>query len=376
MAQGTSDPDIFHPMPTRPALAPSLLSLLIAVTTPSAALAVTQFNEGFDTAAGLGTPSDWVMAESGGTTCLTAYSDAVTPVATLGEPLPACVGAPDPDGEGALRLTGADLYVSGSMLYDHAIATADGIGVHFFMAMYGGNEFDGTGADGVSFYLKDGANTSTALGQFGFGLGYAGLQGALLGVGFDAYGNFSNPGYFEASSEGCESAGTEWSPQSVVLRSGDASAGQDGTVGYCYLSGVSGIEYAGASRLAAAKEVLITVDSATDDSPMVRVYLGPVGELPSSPTLVAPAPAEYLAVDSFKFGFAASTGAGTNLHEIWGLRVGEEAAVREFLVLPSTSQSADSWFLFGMVLLVVASAVAGVGLLRRPSSTGDESALD
>jgi len=361
-------------MPKRHAVTTTLLSLAIGVTTPSATLATTQFNEGFGAAAGLGTPGDWVMAESGGTTCLTAYADALTPVATLGESLPACAGEPDPDGEGALRLTGAAEYVSGSMLYDHTIPTADGIGVHFFLAMYGGNDFYGTGADGVSFFLKDGANTSTALGEFGFGLGYAGLQGALLGVGFDAYGNFSNPDYFEAASGACDSAGTEQSPQSVVLRSGDASAGEDGTAGYCYLGGVSGIEYAGATRAAAAKEVLITVDPATDAAPMVRVYLGPVGELPSTPTLVAPAPAEYLAVESFKFGFAASTGSGTNLHEIWGLRVGEEAAVREFLVLPTTSRSADPWALFGLLLLFGASAVAGVELLRRPTAAGDESA--
>lgn len=340
-------------MPKRHAVTTTLLSLAIGVTTPSATLATTQFNEGFGAAAGLGTPGDWVMAESGGTTCLTAYADALTPVATLGESLPACAGEPDPDGEGALRLTGAAEYVSGSMLYDHAIPTADGIGVHFFLAMYGGNDFYGTGADGVSFFLKDGANTSTALGEFGFGLGYAGLQGALLGVGFDAFGNFSSPDYFGGYASSCDSAGTEWTPKSVVLRSGDASAGDDGGTGYCYLGGVSEIEYAGATRAAAAKEVLITVDPATDAAPMVRVYLGPVGELPSTPTLVAPAPAEYLAAESFKFGFAASTGSGTNLHEIWGLRVGEEAAVREFLALPPTSANAN-W-------LFVILTIAGLG---------------
>lgn len=352
-------------MPASRMLTVATFSLLLAVAAPMSALATTQLDESFGAATGIVSPSDWVMADSGAGTCLTAYTSG-TPVATQGQATPACGGTPDTDGEGVLRLTGVNYYSSGSILYNQEIATSEGIGVHFFMAMYGGNNLDGVGADGVSFFLKNGADTSTALGDLGARLGYGGLDGALLGVGFDAYGNFSDSNWWDDfnSDSGCLTTGlgpSARTPHSVVLRSGDRSLAKNGSVGFCYLGGTSDIDFSGTTRLEAAKEFLVTVDPATDPTPMVRVYIGPAGELPAEPTLTAAAPSEYLAASTFKFGFAASTGLGTNYHEIWGVRVGEKESVRTFLTLPSTDRG-EVGVSVVLVILAGLTAAAGVGL--------------
>lgn len=340
-------------------------TLLMVVALPMTALATTQLDESFGSTAGILNPTDWVMADGGGGTCLTSYT-AGTPVGTLGQATPGCGGTPDPDGEGVLRLTSATEYTSGSILYNQEISTSEGIGVHFYMAMYGGNELGGVGADGMSFFLKNGANASTALGNNGARLGYGGLPAAILGVGFDAFGNFSDSDWwadFDYSAS-CDSIGlgsAARTPHSVALRSGDTSTDSSGTTGYCYLGGISDISFAGADRAAAAKEVLVTVDPATSPTPMVKVYIGTAGELPATPTISAPAPAEYLVASTFKFGFSASTGMGTNIHEIWGVRVGEKAAVRTFMSLPSTTTSVQ-FVALSLVMLAAFTGAAGVFL--------------
>lgn len=354
-------------MPAKRILISAILSILVSASIPVSALATTQLDESFGAAAGLTSAGDWVMADNLAGTCLTAYTSG-TPVATLGEAIPACSGTPDADGEGALRLTEANYVASGSILYNQEISTTEGIGVHFYLAMYGGNGLDGVGADGLSFFLKNGANASTALGEYGARLGYGGLDGALLGVGFDVYGNFSDSNFWSPYGGGanCDSFGLgegARTPYSVVLRSGDSSAGMDGTTGYCYLDGTL-VDYSGANRAAAANEVLVTVDPATDTSPMVKVYIGPVGELPASPTLVAAAPSEYLAATTFKFGFTAGTGYGTNVHEIWGVRVGEKEAVATFMTLPSTNRE-GSVPVSILVILAGLTAAASIGLRVR-----------
>jgi hypothetical protein len=306
----------------------ALLIATLSVGTPSDSLAnVSIVDETFGSATGLATASDWTVLGNGSAPCLTALTGG-SHVDTEGRDLFGCIGGVDADGRGVLRLTENEGSIKGGILFNSALPTSSGIGVHFYMAMYGGNGYDGTGADGMSFFVKNGNNDSAEIGLGGGNLGYTELPAALLGIGFDAYGNFSNeigagcgvyPGY-----------GPGFSPNSIVLRSGDTSVAQDGSAGYCYLDGQSSIVFTGENRDAAAKEVFITIDPATDPLPMINVYLGPVGDLPTIPTLSAPVPPEYLAATSFRFGFSAGTGWGTNLHELWGLRVGDPDAVEEF----------------------------------------------
>lgn len=334
------------------------LTLACSLANPLGAVAATQIDESFGSSAGLANPTDWIAAV-GATTCLTAYTG-TTPVPTAGSALPGCGGTPDADGTGALRLTSATIFESGSILYSNAIPAADGIGVRFIMAMYGGSD---PAADGLSFFIKNGDNPSNALGLPGGHLGYTGMPGAILAIGFDAFGNFSAPGVTGyLCTDG--TPGTAFTANSIVLKSGDTSVAQDGSSGFCYLAGLPGVTFSGADRTAAAKEVLVTIDPATDAAPMVKVYVGPVGELPTTPTFTAAAPAEYAAANTFKFGLAAGTGSLTNVHEVWGLRVGEKSAVQSFLAgpeLPPTNRI-DSMLAITLVILAGLTAAAGIRL--------------
>lgn len=336
-------------------------TLACSLATPFSVLATTQIDESFGSSAGLANPTDWIAAV-GATTCLTAYTG-TTPVPTAGSAIPGCGGTPDADGTGALRLTSATIFESGSILYSNAIPAADGIGVRFIMAMYGGSD---PAADGLSFFIKNGDNPSNALGLGGGHLGYTGMPGAIMAIGFDAFGNFSDPGVTGyLCTDG--TPGTTFTANSIVLKSGDTSVAQDGSSGFCYLAGLSGVTFSGVDRAAAAKEVLVTIDPATDTAPMVKVYVGPVGELPTIPTFTAAAPAEYAAANTFKFGLAAGTGSLTNVHEVWGLRVGEKSAVQSFLAgaeLPPTNRTDSTWSLT-LVILASLTALAGIRLSAR-----------
>ena len=150
--------------------------------------------------------------------------------------IPACVGLPyynsapqiggvsgmlpDPVGRGALRLTNGDAalgevvsgFQHGAVVSQTPFPSDYGLRVTFTSVTYGGNGLlvtptfyghrtDGTGADGISFFLADAAQP-ISIGAPGGSLGYVcsndnpssdGVIGGYLGVGIDEYGNFSNP---------------------------------------------------------------------------------------------------------------------------------------------------------------------------------------
>ena len=123
---------------------------------------------------------------------------------------------PDPDGFGALRFTNGSVGTSyghnerGAILSADTFPTNAGISVTFKTVTYHGDSrgAGGDGADGISFFLQDGAQTP-GLGAFGGSLAYScsnanppydGLYGGYIGLGIDEYGNFLNgatlmPGY-------------------------------------------------------------------------------------------------------------------------------------------------------------------------------------
>ena len=113
-------------------------------------------------------------------------------------PLASCPTSTDPQGSGKLRLTSAAATQEGGVFASTSVPTSQGLDVTFNSYQYGG-----TGADGIAFMLAavDPANpvTPATLGQSGGSLGYSaknsttpGLTDGYLGVGIDAYGNFSN----------------------------------------------------------------------------------------------------------------------------------------------------------------------------------------
>lgn len=140
----------------------------------------------------------------------------------------------DAAGQGWLRLVTDTGNQANAVFFDTPIPSAGNqVTVQFGANMWGGNNFGGTGADGLTFFMYD-ASQSFAPGAFGGSIGYAnrtgvdGLGGGFMGISFDVYGNFSNP------TEG-RNGGVGFVPNAVVAR-GPGS----GQTGYNYLAGTSG----------------------------------------------------------------------------------------------------------------------------------------
>ncbi|HEX8546730.1 MAG TPA: hypothetical protein VF691_07180, partial [Cytophagaceae bacterium] len=115
-------------------------------------------------------------------------------------------GITDPVGDGYLRLT-RNVKDQKGFIYNRTVFSSQyGLRIEFEYSTYGGDPF-GDPADGITFFLYDGAVADNAfkIGGFGGSLGYAqyqsskdplpldGVTGGYLGIGLDEYGNFANP---------------------------------------------------------------------------------------------------------------------------------------------------------------------------------------
>jgi Bacterial lectin len=108
----------------------------------------------------------------------------------------------DGEGNGWLRLTGAVNNQFGSIVNDNEFDSSRGVLAEFSYATH-----SGTGADGLVFFLYDGATPygSFQTGPAGGSIGYTncqtpgyvapGLSGAYIGVAFDEWGNFGNDSF-------------------------------------------------------------------------------------------------------------------------------------------------------------------------------------
>lgn len=264
---------------------------------------------------------------------LTARNTGEAPEGGLpGNPSPGAGAYPaiDAEGSGVLRLTNNTTNQAAYVLYDNPLPASAGLIIEFDLFSYGG-----TGADGISFFLADGANPPNDAGGFGGSLGYAqinasfqgaGVQGGYLGVGFDEYGNYSNP------TEG-RVGGTAFTPDAIAVRGSQAN-------NYAYLTGTG------------AGELPFSIDAPTaatreEAGRRVRIELTPTGRLfvqidanrdgdytdaGESPTAlqnydVIAANGEV--PDTFTFGFASGTGIFTNNHEIRNLQVSQPTSPPE-----------------------------------------------
>ncbi len=180
----------------------------------------------------------WVLpsAPSGtNSACLTAgTSSSQTPVPGCG------LSSPDAGGSGALRFTTATTNLEGGVAYTLAVPTSYGVDATFDSYQYGGN-----GADGIGFFLAA-ANPSdpkapTSIGQPGGALGYSvrtgspGLTYGYLGVGIDVYGNYANTTY---EGSGCTDPG--WGKATTFPNNVSVRGPGNGTVGYCMLASTAG----------------------------------------------------------------------------------------------------------------------------------------
>ena len=210
-------------------------------------------------------------------------------------------GVIDPVGQGWLRLTSNGTGQRGSAVYNIALPTANGIQATFQWATYGGS-----GADGISFYLIDGATQTPTQGCGGGPLGYSGYSGCpgvtngYVGVGFDEYGNFSSE-----SSGGCTVTCPGTSPNTIAIRgSGSLDSG------FLYLGntpfaiGTGSRASANTARITLTNGViLIEVDYGSGFHGIIQKNLN---DFPGQAAMPA----------TVKIGLAGSTGGSTNYHEI------------------------------------------------------------
>lgn len=270
---------------------------------------------------------------------------------------------------GRLQLT--DIFTNnerGYALYDIAQPTSGGLDIYFNASLVG----DGTNtpADGLVFFLKDGSDTSTgatSLGLAGGALGYSagqgmsygtpvyfnGLSGGLLGIGFDAYGNYYQ---YPFVGLGC-SANEDQSVIGVVDDPSDSayqskfrlvvrgSIGATRHDGYCRISttadetltitsqqrnvGVSLTQNTNANIFSeTGTSVRIVIDpqdySYGQNFGTGYIYIAPVGTTNWSGISVLTKfelPEKLHSIDTFKFGFVAGTGAKVVTTQVWSTRI-------------------------------------------------------
>ncbi|NTU85927.1 MAG: DUF11 domain-containing protein, partial [Chloroflexales bacterium] len=226
-------------------------------------------------------------------------------------------GTIDPVGDGWLRLTDATNEIAGSAIYNQAFSSSDGIQVSFEYATYGG-----TGADGFSFYLIDGATATPTVGAPGGALGYAqrtlppiptepGVTNGYIGIGFDEFGN-----YAAAETGGCNIP-CSVSPDTVSIR----GSGSLATVGDFKLLAKAPLSPRSIDDVARSspRKVRITI---LNQVITVAIDFGSGFENVISGFDLSTVPGQAATPATFKMGFSGATGGSTNYHEIRSLTVG------------------------------------------------------
>jgi serralysin len=233
-----------------------------------------------------------------------------------------------------LRLTSADFSQSSFLLYSTPVNATQGLSITFDFYSYGG-----TGGDGLSFIVLDGAGpTVTSAGGFGGSLGYAnrvdgavntpGIAGGYVGIGFDEFGNFSS------SIEG-RNGGETLGADSIAIRGGAAQ-------GYQYLTGVNGLPSIDnpvpndPNRNNAKRKA--RVDLTADGLLSVKVDFNSDGDFDDVGDIGGAGDTRLQNINikaanggvlpsTLRFGFAAATGSATNIHEIGNFRATTSSGV-------------------------------------------------
>ncbi len=278
-------------------------------------------------------------------------------------------GIDDPVGSGWLRLTKDWTSQRGFAYIDRSFPSGMGVLIDFEYKMWR-SQSDGSyyGADGLSVFLFD-ATTDFRLGGYGGSLGYApntiggvpeGLAGGYVGVGLDAYGNFSNADEGRNGGEGVQ-------PNAVVLRgptTNDANTTNEfldyapignrgGGVGAIRQRNEVDYNITTSTRPTGDefyRRVQITIMDVENEGGDVRYEItvrwsrtpgGTFEELITYVTEDPPPP-------TMKVGFAASTGSGFNYHEIRNILVTTlgnlrtvKLADKDFLIPTNANPGAD-----------------------------------
>lgn len=257
----------------------------------------------------------------------------------------------DPINQGWLRLTEAATYRAGYAYIDKSFPSTLGVSIEFEYKSWRNQSDPYNGADGFSIFLFD-ATTPFRIGAYGGSLGYAnrnapsnGMPGAYLGIGIDEFGDFAN------NREQRNGGVNGLLPNSITLR-GSASSG------WKYLTskqlqqsptadGPTSMDYnvvtstrPNDNTFYRKVKILIIPDS-TSHTPKynIKVYwtTTPNGAYTSTPLLSYTT--KYKIPDKLKLGFAASTGAGFNYHEIRNVLITTPGNVRVQKSVDQTSQT-------------------------------------
>ncbi len=244
------------------------------------------------------TAPGWVLGGTGYTPTLTAASGG------------------DPVGSGWLEMTSASQNEA-TYAYD---ATPFGSANATITAQFNYASFNGTGADGITFFLAD-ASQPFAVGAYGGSLGYAqktlaggggadinGMSGGYLGLGLDEFGNYSNP------TEG-RIGGPGFTTESIAVRGPGSGLG-----GYNYLGGTSSFplsQYIAhpseTTRPSGSEAETIQIVLTSTNQLSVNIEFGTSGVFTQIFTADLSA---YTRPNNLIMGFTAGTGANTDIHEI------------------------------------------------------------
>lgn len=247
--------------------------------------------------------------------------------------VPGCAGqsqagiTPEPGvTPGYLQLTNSLNYQAGSLFYNQPIPATAGLSVTFEQYQYGGN-----GADGIGFFLVDGATDLTSAGATGGSLGYAqrnnepGIDGGVVGVGLDAYGNFFN----DAEQRGLTCPTGQQSPIGTLSETVPNTIGVRGPGaginGYCFLGATAAPDAAnpitGYTTTLAGSLRANTLEDATR-TVNIQVTPAPNPEIIVQVQYTAGGPwIEELHIDAppglpttYKLGLSSSTGGLSDVH--------------------------------------------------------------
>jgi fibronectin-binding autotransporter adhesin len=235
-------------------------------------------------------------------------------------------GGIDPVDNGWLRLTdnGAN---RATYAYNDTSVTSENrtVFTSFDFASY-----NGTGADGITFFLFDGA-VDFSVGAFGGSMGYApkttagggevdkeGLAGGYLAVSLDDFGNFSNP------TEGRE-GGIGSNPNSVSVRGPG-----DGYDGYEFIAATGDANNAALTEQLDFPSSTTRPDQTGANYRRAEILLTATNQLTvwlqfgAGNDVIKVLEADlsgYLRPETLKFGFTSGTGGQNEIHEVRNLTV-------------------------------------------------------
>ncbi|UAJ79328.1 DUF11 domain-containing protein [Leifsonia sp. ZF2019] len=224
--------------------------------------------------------------------------------------------------DGYLQLTDNSGASTAAAVLNRAFPSSAGLQMTFDEYQYATSDTGLGPADGIGFFLTDGAYTLTRPGPQGAGyggaLGYAsiedqaGIPHGYLGLGLDVYGNYEDQPYVGTS---CAEPHPQ-APNSITLRGPG-----DGTDGYCIAgtTGYAGLRNAPATAPGGAQgapqRVMVTISPTTAADPFPTVTVTVNGAQVLQEKMTTPVPA------TLKLGFAASTGGGHEVHMIRNVSV-------------------------------------------------------